>query len=73
MVKIGTCQMTSGSDIETNLQVAERLIRQAASQGCALVSLPEMFAIMPQHAKEALAAADEFGGGPGQGRIAKLA
>ncbi|MCD8339365.1 MAG: carbon-nitrogen hydrolase family protein [Burkholderiales bacterium] len=73
MLKIGTCQMTSGSDRKSNMRIADKLVREAASKGCQLVSLPEMFALMPRDAREALANSEEFGAGPIQDQMSSLA
>lgn len=43
--KIAAIQMCSGSDVESNLQQAERALCQAADKGCQLAVLPENFAI----------------------------
>ncbi|MCC6598130.1 MAG: carbon-nitrogen hydrolase family protein [Alphaproteobacteria bacterium] len=40
-LKVACVQMTSGPDIHSNLQVAEKLIREAAAQGARLVATPE--------------------------------
>ena len=42
MLRIATCQMTSGPDLGANLQIAESLIRKAAREGANLALLPEM-------------------------------
>ncbi len=36
MLKIATCQMTSGIDLSKNLEEAESFIRKAAMEGCNL-------------------------------------
>ena len=46
MVRAGVVQMTSGEDVETNLAVAERLVRRAVDEGARLVVLPECFAFL---------------------------
>jgi predicted amidohydrolase len=38
--------MTSTDDLPSNLEAAERLVREAASQGAQFVALPEMFAYL---------------------------
>ncbi|MBB3047120.1 nitrilase [Litorivivens lipolytica] len=43
--RLAALQMVSGSDVELNLQRAERLIREAATSGAELVVLPEAFAV----------------------------
>ncbi len=39
-------QMTSTADTERNLEIAERLVREAAARGATLVGLPENFAFL---------------------------
>ena len=41
--KLGLCQLSSGPDKGNNLKNASDAISKAASQGCQLVALPEMF------------------------------
>jgi len=41
-------QMTSGTDVETNLHTARDLLQQARDQGAVLAVLPENFALMGQ-------------------------
>jgi predicted amidohydrolase len=55
--------MTSIPDVEANLSAAERLVRQAASDGARLVVLPECFAYLgPEEGKLAIAEALPAGG-----------
>lgn len=42
-INAAACQMCSGLDKSANLHTAERLVREAAAQGAALVALPELF------------------------------
>ena len=42
-MRVAVCQMRSGEDVEANLALAERLLRQAADDGADLATLPEMF------------------------------
>ena len=42
-MQIAVCQMTSTADVEANLAVAEKLVREAASRGARLACLPEYF------------------------------
>lgn len=44
-VKIAAIQMTSGSDVQANLEVARRRLQQAARDGAQLAVLPENFAL----------------------------
>ncbi len=65
--------MTSGIDVKANLDTAEQLIKKAAKEGCNLVALPEMFAIMPRGAREALEHAEKFQNGFIQQKMSHLA
>lgn len=47
--KAACVQMNSGSDMAANIEVAERLIRQAAAQGAAFITLPENVSLMKEH------------------------
>lgn len=42
-VKIGICQMTVLDNKEKNIDTAEKMIREAASEDCSIIVLPEMF------------------------------
>ena len=68
---IAAAQMTSGPDKAHNLEVATRLIRQAAERGCGLVGLPENFSWMGNEADRPAAA--ETLEGPTLNRMAELA
>lgn len=62
MTKVAAIQMVSGSDVQSNLQAAQRLVADAAQQGARLVVLPENFAVLDcgpvaAHAEQADAAA----------------
>lgn len=50
-------QLTSGSDLDANLERADALVRRAAAQGARLVGLPEVFAWRGERAAEQTAAA----------------
>ena len=43
MLKVGAVQMSMSTDIATNIATAERLVRQAASQGAQVILIPELF------------------------------
>ena len=60
MLRIATCQMTSGPDIGANVQIAESLIRKAAREGANLALLPEMFTIMSNDPKDVLRLAELY-------------
>lgn len=42
-VRVATIQMQCAKDVATNIQTAERLVRQAAEQGAQIILLPELF------------------------------
>ena len=42
-VKVAAIQMQCAKDVATNIQTAERLVRQAAEQGAQIILLPELF------------------------------
>ena len=46
MKRISAIQMCSSHDVDDNLKMAAKLIREAAANGAALTVLPEMFAII---------------------------
>lgn len=63
MSKVAAIQMSSGPNIQANLDETTKLIEQAASQGAELIVLPENFSHMPQTEKERVANAEEDGNG----------
>ena len=42
-VRVAAIQMQCTKDVATNIQTAERLVRQAAEQGAQIILLPELF------------------------------
>ena len=58
MATVAAVQMTSGPEPAANLQVAARLIAEAAGQGAGLVLLPECFAAMGTSSLAAIAEAE---------------
>ncbi|MDU3326497.1 MAG: nitrilase-related carbon-nitrogen hydrolase, partial [Streptococcus sp.] len=42
-VRVAAIQMQCAKDVATNIQTAERLVRQAAKQGAQIILLPELF------------------------------
>lgn len=73
MSKVAAIQMTSGPNIQANLDEAAKLIDQAASQGAKLIVLPENFSQMPLTEKERVANAEEPGRGLVQGFLSNQA
>jgi nitrilase len=66
-------QMTSSADLQDNLQVAYRLLQQAAQRGAQLAVLPENFTLMGMHERDKLAIAEADGDGPIQTWLANTA
>jgi predicted amidohydrolase len=62
--RLAAIQMTSGNDVNENLQVAKKLIAQAAATGAKLVVLPEMFATMGLDNALKLKTRETAGSGP---------
>ncbi len=63
MKKFAAIQMSSGPNIQANLDDAGKLLAQAASQGAELIVLPENFSQMPMNDEERVANAEVFGEG----------
>jgi len=72
-VRVAAIQMNSGSDVAANLQLAERLLGEAAADGCSLAVLPENFALMPDKARDKALHAEQPGAGPVQAFLAATA
>lgn len=75
-VHLAVVQMACAEDQATNLDTAERLVRQAAEEGAQIVLLPELFAgrYFPQVERDAFfETAHEVDGHPFLGRFARLA
>jgi len=65
--------MNSGADVAENLATADGLVREAATDGCGLVVLPENFALMPVKGRDKAAHAETPGEGPIQSFLADAA
>ncbi len=65
--------MNSGADVAANLALADRLLGDAAADGCALAVLPENFALMPVHGRDKTPHAESPGEGPIQAFLADAA
>ena len=63
MSKLAAIQMSSGPNIQANLDEAAKLIDQAASQGAELIVLPENFSQMPMNDDERVSNAEDIGDG----------
>lgn len=63
-MRVAAIQMNSGPDVSKNLDLADRLIGEAAAEDCILVVLPENFALMPEHGTDKAKHAEQPGEGP---------
>ena len=70
-MRVALCQMRSGEDVEENLRIAEKLVREAADGQADLAALPEMFTYLGPAAGRAAAA--EPVPGPTTERLAAIA
>ena len=61
-MRVAAIQMNSGSDVGANLDLANRLLGEAAADGCVLAVLPENFALMPERGKDKAKVAGAGGG-----------
>ena len=69
-MRAGAIQMTSGRDVERNLDAAATLIAAAVRERAELVVLPENFSFLGAEDAERLAAAEQPGRGPAQDFLA---
>jgi nitrilase len=65
--------MNSGVDVASNLQLADRLLGDAAADNCTLAVLPENFALMPENSRDKAEHAEAPGEGPIQSFLADAA
>ena len=72
-MKAAAVQMTSGRDVQANLEQARGLLRDAAGAGAQLAVLPENFAFLGATDAERVAAAETVGQGPAQEFLARQA
>jgi predicted amidohydrolase len=72
-MRVAAIQMTSGHDIDANLDVAGRHLAEAARQGAVLAALPENFAFMGQQSGDKRAIAEPDGAGRIQNFLADTA
>ncbi len=73
VVKIAAVQMVSSPDPAENIEIASRLVADAAAQGAQLVSLPEYWSSMGLHEHDKLAQAEAPDNGPIQTAMAEMA
>ena len=69
-MRVAALQMSSSADVGANLELADKLMAEAAADGCTLVALPENFALMPERGKDKAKIAEEPGVGPVQDFLA---
>lgn len=72
-VRVAAVQMTSGTDVEANLDAAAQLISVAATRGARFVVLPENFAFLAADEVGKLAVAESPDGGAVQSFLAEQA
>lgn len=72
-MRVAAIQMNSGADVASNLELADRLLTDAAADGCSLAVLPENFALMPDKARDKALHAEQPGCGPLQDFLAATA
>ena len=72
-MRVAAIQMNSGPDVTANLDLADRLLGEAAADDCTLVVLPENFALMPERGKDKARYAEEPGDGPVQSFLSAAA
>lgn len=72
-MRVAAIQMNSGPDVSANLQLADRLLADAAADHCRLVALPENFALMPERGRDKARHAESPGDGPIQEFLADAA
>jgi len=72
-VRIAALQMNSGPNVSANLHLADKLLGEAAADGCVLGVLPENFALMPEHGTDKARHAEQPGKGPIQDFLADAA
>src|SRR4030095_125420 len=72
-MRVAAIQMTSGHEIEANLEAAGRFLADAARLGAVLAALPENFAFMGKDAGDKRAVAEPDGSGRIQNFLADSA
>lgn len=72
-MRVAAIQMNSGIDVASNLELADRLLAEAAADNCALAVLPENFALMPENSRDKSGHAEVPGEGPIQSFLADAA
>ena len=72
-ILVAAIQMVSTDDVQTNIESAVIGVTQAAQRGAQLVVLPEYFCLLSPEQEAKLAIAEDYGDGPIQAALAKLA
>lgn len=72
-MRVAAVQMTSGRDVERNLESAAHLLATAAAEGAELIVLPENFSFLGATDAERMAAAEAPGDGAAQGFLSRAA
>ena len=70
-MRIAALQTVATPSLERNLEVAQRLIAEAAGEGAERVALPEYFCFMGHSDRDKLALAEAPGDGPIQRMLAE--
>lgn len=73
MINIAAVQMVSTDTVNENLELAQKLIAEAAAKQAKLVTLPENFPLMGKEDADRLAIMEPFGTGPLQHFLSKQA
>ncbi|NNC57333.1 MAG: carbon-nitrogen hydrolase family protein [Woeseiaceae bacterium] len=72
-MRAAAIQMNSGPEVAANLELVDRLLGEAAKDGCVLAVLPENFALMPERGTDKAIHAEQPGKGPIQDFLADAA
>ena len=71
-MRVAAIQMNSGADVGVNLELAERLLAEAAADGVELAVLPENFAIMGERGRDKVNHAESHSSRPIQEFLAMV-
>ncbi|NQV86982.1 MAG: carbon-nitrogen hydrolase family protein [Woeseiaceae bacterium] len=63
-MRVAAIQMNSGADVAANLQLASKLLADAADDACTMAVLPENFALMGKRGRDKADVAEQPGAGP---------
>ncbi len=73
MTNVVSIQLTSGPNVQANLLVVSKYLKEISQKKTKLVVLPENFALMPEHDAEYLVHAETEGEGPIQDFVSEHA